>query len=93
MAFLGHVFCLAVLYHSHLVIKLCLASLLENIFKFFNSQQSGSAVNLKVHFFDLGIALALFLIENSAWVLPKADWVRVFAEAIGLVTIAILEQM
>ena len=43
--------------------------------------------------FDLGLALALFLAENSPWILPKADWIRVFVEAVGLITVAILDQM
>ena len=37
--------------------------------------------------------MLLFLIENLPWVLPKADWIRVLAEAISLITIAILDQM
>ena len=43
--------------------------------------------------FDLGVSTFLFSVENSPWALPKADWIRVLAEAISLVTIAILDQM
>ena len=52
-----------------------------------------SVKSRKLLLFDLGLALALFAVENSPWILPKADWVRVFCEAVGLVTVAILDNM
>ena len=36
--------------------------------------------------------ILLFTLEN-VWVLPKADSIRVFAEAIALITVAILEHL
>ena len=39
------------------------------------------------------MSFTLLMIENLPWVLPKADWIRVFIEAVGLLAIAILDLM
>ena len=41
----------------------------------------------------MAVSFTLFTIENLPWVLPKADWIRVFVEAVGLLSIAILDFM
>ena len=49
--------------------------------------------NFKRLAFDLAVSFTLLTIENLPWVLPKADWIRVFIEAVGLLAIAILDLM
>ena len=41
----------------------------------------------------MAVSSTLFTIENLSWVLPKADWIRVFVEMVGLIAIAVLDLM
>jgi len=86
-----HAVCLVVLYHAHLVTKICLVSFLDDLCRLPSlSSFFTSAPALKKASFNLGVSASLFILEN-AWLLPKHDWPRVLAEGVAISTIAFID--
>ena len=84
------------MFHAHLTIKLCLVNMLEivpgigDIWQWRQQVADMTLQRKKAVGFNLVTIAALFAAENL-WLLPKADFVRVLAEALGLLGIAILD--
>ena len=88
-----HLVGLAILYHLHLIIKLCLVSMLEDFIdnRHPNETLLDSFRRLrKSVYFNVGTVIALFSLENFL-ILPKQDWIRVIIEGLGLVAIALFD--